>query len=95
MRHILIAALASCADESVKVVLYRFLVGLSLDELEFIAGFLGGCILDSEAWSSGSEDPCECVSQSHLQREDQDHKMILLMEYLCRGGTERVAAGRA
>jgi hypothetical protein len=99
----MVAALASCADESVKPALRRFLAGLSSDELQFIAGFLGGCILECEGWSSRSQEllaarmtqyQCMSVGRSRCQWEDRDHKMILLMEYLCHGGMERVAADR-
>lgn len=103
MRRTLVAALASCADESVKPVLRRFLAGLSSDELQFIAGFLGGHILECEGWSSRSKELLAArmtqyqytsVSRSQYQCEDRDHKMILVMEYLCHGGMERVAADR-
>jgi hypothetical protein len=80
----------------------RFVQGLSSDELQFIAGFLGACVLDSEM-------PCACRAQwaeriaqyqearggcSHISA-DQDHKMILLLEFLCRSGRPqtRVSAG--
>jgi hypothetical protein len=101
VRRILVAALASCADESVKPALRRFLAGLSSDELQFIAGFLGGCIIESQGSSEElladriTQYQCERVCRSRCQYEDRDHKMILLMEYLCHGGMERVAAGRA
>jgi len=43
----LVAALVSCADRPLKPKARRFLTGLSFDELQFIAEFLGACILES------------------------------------------------
>jgi hypothetical protein len=103
VRRTLVAALASCADKSVKPALRRFLAGLSSDELQFIAGFLGWCILECEGWPRQSEEllaaritqyQCAGMSRSRCEREDRDNKIILLLEYLCHGGTERIAAGR-
>jgi hypothetical protein len=69
--------------------------GLSADELQFIAGFLGACLLDS----SGA--PCSsraqwaeriaqyqqaCAGCPQCGSEDREHKMIVLLEYLCRSG---------
>jgi hypothetical protein len=85
MRHGLLAALVSCADSSHKVDARRFVQGLSSDELQFIAGFLGACIVDSP-------EPCTCRAQwaerigryQKAGNADLDHKMILLLEFLCR-----------
>ncbi|HUI54404.1 MAG TPA: hypothetical protein VLY04_05510 [Bryobacteraceae bacterium] len=95
MRSSLVAALVSCVDSPLKYEARRFLAGLSSDELQFIAEFLGACILES----SGR---CRCsraqladriaryqmarAGCAHCGSEDQDHKMILLLEYLCRSG---------
>jgi hypothetical protein len=67
----------------------RFLQGLSADELQYIAEFLGSCILESD-----SRPPCtrgqlaEGITEFERRRraappQDVDHKMILLLEYLC------------
>ena len=77
MRSALVTALVARAENPVKSPLRRFLRGLSRDELEFIASFLGACILESVetrpsmSWNSDGV-------------EDHDLKMILLAEYLCR-----------
>jgi hypothetical protein len=67
----------------------QFLLGLSTDELQYIAEFLGSCILESEQ-------PCQWTREQltqAIQRFDQgqnhripdrQHKMILLLEFLCR-----------
>ena len=95
MRRALVAALAACADHSLRPELHRFLRGLSRDELQFIADFLGACILESAGKARCSRSQLamriaeyqaarrEC---SRCRSEDQEHKMILLLEYLCRGG---------
>ena len=95
MRSTLVAALVSCAGRPVKIRARRFLLGLSSDELQFIAGFLGACILES------SGDRCASRAQlaeriaayqdarngrTRCRSDDQEHKMILLLEYLCRCG---------
>jgi hypothetical protein len=91
----------------------RFLQGLAIDELQYIAEFLGACILESSGRCRGSRAQlAEAIKQfEHSRRsallsvshgasclQDQEHKMILLLEYLCRTGTaERtmsVAAGQ-
>ena len=100
MRNALVAALISSADRPLKPKARRFLVGLSFDELQFIAEFLGACILESteEGCCSRSE-LAQRIAQFQPGRrrcspgcsEDQDHKMILLLEYLCRSGSPRIS----
>jgi hypothetical protein len=74
------------------------LTGLSSDELQFIAEFLGACILEStEKGRCSRSELAERIAQFQGGRlrcppgcsEDQDHKMILLLEYLCRSGSPR------
>jgi hypothetical protein len=75
----------------------RFLTGLSGDELEFLAAFMGASILEAA-------DGCPCSRAQLAERiaamqrnrgtarptPDQDHKMILLLEFLCRSGLQRL-----
>jgi hypothetical protein len=83
-------------------------VGLSSDELQFIAEFLGASILEptekcrcsrSELAARIAEFQRTRLGCSSGRSEDQDHKMILLLEYLCRSGAPRfslaVRAGHA
>jgi hypothetical protein len=94
VRNALVTALTSCADRPAKNQARRFLAGLSFDELQFIAEFLGACVLESGGicgWSR--EQLAREIAEFQNARlsgagwsEDQDHKMILLLEYLCRGG---------
>jgi hypothetical protein len=78
----------------------RFLVGLSFDELQFIAEFLGACIVEStEKGRCSRSELAERIAQFHPGRmacppscaEDHDHKMILVLEYLCRSGSPRIS----
>jgi hypothetical protein len=98
VRNALVEALVLCADRPLKPEARRFLVGLSFDELQFIAEFLGACILEAteEGRSSRSELAGRIAEfqRARLHRspgcsEDQYHKMILLLEYLCRSGSPR------
>lgn len=109
----LVRALGVCVDDSQKREIKRFLLGLATDELQYIAEFLGSCILESGWRCYGSraqlaeaikqfalsrrEAGCRCSAPS-LRDQDQEHKMILLLEYLCRSGltqfTLSVGAGQ-
>ncbi len=92
MRSVLISALVGCTYGPVKARSRRFLQGLSSDELQFIAEYLGSCILES------SETDCCARSElalrvaqfqavrAHALSADEEHKMILLLEFLCRRG---------
>ncbi len=88
----LISALAGCAEGPHRARSRRFLQGLSSDELRFIAEYLGACILESDADSPHSrEEFARRVLQFQAAREhplsaDEEHKMVLLLEFLCRGG---------
>ena len=106
MRSVLVAALSSCADNRLRPQARRFLGGLSADELQFIAEFLGASVLESEfAGQVAGGSRCELaerVGEFHRTRfgalpsRDQDHKTILLLEFLCRSGLRKTpAAARA
>jgi len=66
--------------------------GLSADELQFIAEFLGACVLDPAGQSCPSRaqwaERIARYQQASAGRgsPDREHKMILLLEYLCRRG---------
>lgn len=78
-------------------------MGLSSDELEFIAEFLGACILESNQRCRPSRAQlAERIAQFHracgvssAAVEDRDHKVILLMEYLCRAGDGQFSLAHA
>ncbi len=105
----LVRALSLCVDDLQKRATRRFLQGLATDELQYIAEFLGSCILESggrcrcsrtqlaEAItqferSRRNTPGCRCGAGS-LQGQDQEHKMILLLEYLCRSGLTQYSIG--
>jgi hypothetical protein len=107
-RQDLVAALSACTDSSFRAKARRFLAGLSADELQFIAEYLGCCILESpERHRCSRAQLAARIAEFHQCREaggetgptDQDHKMILLLEYLCRSGLQQppmpMRAGRA
>jgi len=100
VRNALVAGIVSCSDRPLKPRAQRFLMGLSSDELQFIAEFLGACILESTEKSRCSRSElAERIAQFQRGRlrcppgcsEDQDHKMILLLEYLSRSGSPRIS----
>lgn len=82
MRNSLVAALVACADQRMKSKARRFLAGLSSDELQFIAGFLGSCILESQ-------EHCDRAACERKLSADQQLKMILLFEYLGCSGMQK------
>ena len=92
MRTALISAITAFADPRFQKKARKFLLGLSTDEMQYIAEFLGACILESLGRSAFSRreladgiaqfeqvgrGPSACLG-------DREHKMILLLEYLCR-----------
>jgi hypothetical protein len=79
VRSALVTALLACSDSSLKTKARRFLQGLSSDELQFIAEYLGACILESTG-------PCQPSTGYCPETPDRDHKMILLLEYLRQSG---------
>ena len=104
MRHSLVTALVSCANQPLQSQVRRFLAGLSKDELEFIAEFLGAYVLESQGrWACNRAELAERIArfqQVRLDRErawsgDQEHKMIVLLEYLCHAGVQERGMARA
>ena len=99
MRNSLVAALVACADEPLKATAHRFLAGLSADELQFIAEFLGSCVLEGQdscvrnraelaEWIAGFQ--LKRVKWVQGQASDQELKMIVLLEYLSRSGVQEL-----
>ena len=92
MRTALISAITECAEQRFQKKARRFLLGLSIDELQYIAEFLGACVLESLGSSALSRrELADGIAQFEQVRytradcpSDQEHKMILLLEYLCR-----------
>jgi hypothetical protein len=89
MKTILVKSLCAVVSDRQRRKARQFLLGLSTDELQYIAEFLGSCVLECEEpyhWtrtqlSQGIQrfdrSQKKCVA-------DRQHKMILLHEFLCR-----------
>ena len=86
MRRSLIDALAACAGNPLKSKAHRFLAGLSSDELQFIAEFLGGCV------PASAERPCLPLAERPLT-EDGELKLVLVREYLAVSALDRPLVG--
>ena len=87
VRKSLVAALVECAEQSLKLDARRFLDGLTADELQFIADYMGFCILESHLPTTPSRDElARSIGkfQEACPTRDADRKSILLMEYLQR-----------
>jgi hypothetical protein len=86
----LVSAISACADDRLQKKARWFLQGLSNDELQYIAEFLGACVLESSRHEACSRRQL-ADGIAHFDRfrsapcgNDPDHKMIVLLEYLCR-----------
>ena len=98
MRDALVVALAACArSRPSRWRTRRFLTGLSSDELQFIAEYLGTRILGSSASCRqppsalpGRSVPYRCADtgMAACRSQDREHKMILLVEFLGRTGLQ-------
>ena len=100
MRNSLVAALVACADQPLKSKARRFLTGLSSDELQFIAEFLGSCVLESQLRCARNRaEFAERIARfqhtradrARMRSPDLELKMILLLEYLCHSGVQMPA----
>jgi hypothetical protein len=109
VRIALLRALVSCAPQSRRLWAHRFLTGLSADEMQFIAEFLGASILDPCSLVVAQRRPtraelAERIEEFHWNRveqprsasqapsPDEEHKMILLLEYLSRATIQQFPA---
>ena len=102
----LVEALCSCVGDRRRGTARRFLQGLSAGELEYIAEFLGSCILEAEQhlgatrWQLAEDvarfERCRrAAAPLSAPSQDEDHKMILLLEYLSRCATQSAFARAA
>lgn len=82
-RRELAAALADCADGAFRPEARRFLRGLSADEMQFIAEFLGASIVQAQMCTPPG------AGEIGLRRmPDRSHKLLVLIEYLRRSGLQ-------
>ena len=89
MKTILVRSLCSVVSEQQRRKARQFLLGLSTDELQYIAEFLGSCILESEQPYRWTRPQLSRGIQRFDQSQknsvsDRQHKMILLLEFLSR-----------
>ena len=96
VKAVLVSALSACAPERRHKAARRFLEGLSGDELQYIAGYLGSFILERGVGAPGSPGDWMGAFERTPPRgaaalDDRDHKMIVLMEYLGRCGLNQPA----
>jgi hypothetical protein len=95
----LISALVAHTQAARQADRRRFLEGLSGDELRFIAEYLGACILQERSSQASSRDELAArVAEFQAARgrplsADEEHKMVLLLEFLCRGGAGKPSQG--
>jgi hypothetical protein len=83
----LVAALVECAEQPLKLDARRFLAGLTADELQFIADYMGFCILESQPPATHTRDElARSITdfRAACPTQDGDRKSILLLEYLQR-----------
>jgi hypothetical protein len=101
LRTVLITAITACAEQRLQRKARRFLAGLSTDELQYIAEFLGACVLECSGRPAASRgELAEGIAQFEQVRHarpdcpaDREHKMILLLEYLCRSRVAHCSLG--
>lgn len=99
MRTTLITALAEIAADRQRNMALRFLQGLSGDELQYLAEFFGSLVLECSELSERRALMMERIAAFERAKRsghqapaasltDQDHKIILLIEYLGRSGLD-------
>jgi hypothetical protein len=99
MKTMLVKSLCSMVPCEPRRKARQFLLGLSTDELQYIAEFFGSCVLESEEpyrWTR-TQLTVNIQRFDHGQKyslSDRQHKMILLLEFLyrCNIGSEPVTA---
>jgi len=89
MKSILVKSLCAVVSDRQRRKVRQFLLGLSTDELQYIAEFLGSCIIESEEpyrWTRAQlSHGIQRFDQSQKNSvSDRQHKMILLNEFLSR-----------
>jgi hypothetical protein len=87
----LVGALLSWVDMPLRGRTNKFLRGLALDELRFLAGFCGLCVLESDGETGGFRTELAAriaCYRTSVEPSDRDLKMILLVEYLNRAGLQ-------
>jgi len=85
LKPALISAITDCTEPRAQRQARRFLLGLSTDELQYIAEFLGSCVIECASPTEERIERFGCGRSAQMyNRGDQQHKMIVLLEYLRR-----------
>jgi len=99
MKTVLVRSLCTMVSDKKRRKARQFLLGLSTDELQYLAEFLGSCILESEHPYQWTRDQLNQGIQRFDRGQkhslsDRQHKMILLLEFLwrCNIGSATAAA---
>jgi hypothetical protein len=93
----LISGIADCVEARLRKRALRFLQGLSADELQYIAEFLGACMLEPAPPAVLSRrqlsDGIACFDRNRgtVRRRDRQHKMVILLECLWRFELNRLS----
>jgi hypothetical protein len=98
LKSILVKSICSMVSDQQRRKTRQFLLGLSTDELQYLAEFFGSCILESEHPSRWTRvQLTQEIQRFDLEQKscvaDRQHKMILLLEFLsrCNVGSAPVA----
>jgi hypothetical protein len=96
MKNVLVRSLGSMVSIEQRRKARQFLLGLSIDELQYIAEFMGSCILESENPARWTRQQLSQGIQRFDGRRhpasDREHKMLLLLEFLYRCGVAPLSA---
>ena len=89
LKSILVKSICSMVSDQQRRKTRQFLLGLSTDELQYLAEFFGSCILESEQPSRWTRVQLTQEIQRFDREQkscvaDRQHKMILLLEFLSR-----------
>jgi hypothetical protein len=102
MKTVLVSSLCSMISVEHRRKARQFLLGLSTDEMQYIAEFLGSCILESEKparWTrlQMTQGIQRFDELRHSLHADRQHKMILLLEFLsrCNGASAPLPTGQS
>jgi hypothetical protein len=90
MNTILVRSLAAMVADKKRRRVRQFLLGLSGGELQYLASFLGACILESEQPYQWNRAQLTAGIERFDQTQtcaDREHKMLLLHEFLSRCNT--------
>jgi hypothetical protein len=83
-------ALLTCIDGPHQQTARRFLSGLSSDEIEYIADFVGTCVLECRLWLGCDRNQVAMwirdFALTHRTEPNEDDKALLLFEFLSRCG---------